>query len=134
MGAPQLDTGERGQLVLSPTNLEAVREHLFSCPQDSIFFERLTVEENLAFYARLKGVPSAQVADHVRAKLEQLGLADKAREEVKNLSGGMKRKLCVITAFMGVSHSDDEQPERDCLDIIFLDEYGTSIFALAGND
>jgi ABC-2 type transport system ATP-binding protein len=71
---------------------------------------RLTVRENLAFFAGLGGEdPSTLRADHDRL-LELLGLADRADTPVKELSRGMKQKVSLASTLA-----------RD-VDIVFLDE------------
>ena len=54
---------------------------------------RLTVRENLAFFAGLQGIdPKTRRAEH-DAIIETLGLEAKADEPVRNLSRGMKQKV-----------------------------------------
>ena len=133
MGARRLDDGGRDPLTLSPQSLEAVREHLFLCPQSDVFFDTLTVEEHLHFYAELRGIPAHRVAAHALQKLEQLGLGEKARERVKDLSGGQKRKLCVALALMGLENlppafpGGPSLPPPDCRDILALDEPSSGV-------
>lgn len=43
------------------------------CPQFSILWESLTVEEHLLFYARLKGVTSSDESSHVQVIFLSVG-------------------------------------------------------------
>lgn len=48
---------------------------------------RLTVEEHIYFYARLKGCSRSQVKIEMDQMIEDVGLAHKRKELAKNLSG-----------------------------------------------
>ncbi|GKZ13443.1 ABC transporter ATP-binding protein [Haladaptatus sp. T7] len=54
---------------------------------------RLTVRENLDYFASLQGIHPKTVRDQHDELLEQLRLTDKANEVVKDLSRGMKQKV-----------------------------------------
>jgi len=69
-------------------------------------YERMSARDNLAFSARLYGVPQKRV-DEI---LEQLNLAERARDSVKKLSSGMKQRLLIARALL---HSPQ---------VLFLDE------------
>ena len=64
---------------------------------------RLTVEEHIWFYARLKGLSEEQVKGEIEHILQDTGLAHKRRSRTSTLSGGMQRKLSVALAFVGGS-------------------------------
>ena len=71
---------------------------------------RLTVRENLAFFARLSGTELADVQEQHQRLLEQFDLAESADKPVSALSRGMKQKASLISTLA-------RQP-----DIAFLDE------------
>jgi len=71
---------------------------------------RLTVRENLRFFAGLGGRKPAAMADRHDQLLDQLGLAGKADTPVNDLSRGMKQKVSLACTLA-----------RD-VDIAFLDE------------
>ncbi|MEE6209477.1 ABC transporter ATP-binding protein [Salarchaeum sp. III] len=56
---------------------------------------RLTVRENLAFFAGLHGIDPRTRTDRHEAILDTLGLTEKADEPAKNLSRGMKQKVAL---------------------------------------
>jgi ABC-2 type transport system ATP-binding protein len=58
---------------------------------------RLTVRENLRYFATIGGVDPDSVADRHDRLLEQLDLADKADEPVRDLSRGMKQKVSLAS-------------------------------------
>jgi ABC-2 type transport system ATP-binding protein len=69
-------------------------------------YERLSARDNLNFSARLYGVPKRRV-DEV---LSLVGLRDRARDQVKKYSNGMKQRLLIARALL-------HEPK-----ILFLDE------------
>ena len=73
------------------------------CPQHDVLFDRLTVEEHLWFFAKLKNCPSHRVKREVDRMIECIGLADKRHAQIRALSGGMKRKLSVGIALISDS-------------------------------
>ncbi|GMS93235.1 hypothetical protein PENTCL1PPCAC_15410, partial [Pristionchus entomophagus] len=80
----------------------AARQSLVGfCPQYNPIFPRLTVNEHLDFFARLKGV--VEWREEGAKLLELLLLTDKAKTLSSKLSGGMKRKLCIAMALIGNS-------------------------------
>ncbi|XP_076463176.1 phospholipid-transporting ATPase ABCA1-like isoform X2 [Babylonia areolata] len=87
------------------TSIDEIRQSLGMCPQHNVLFELLTVEEHIWFYARLKGMPEADVKREMTQMIKDVGLPHKRREMSRNLSGGMKRKLSVAIAFVGGSRT-----------------------------
>lgn len=85
--------------------MDVIRKSLGMCPQYNVLFDRLTVEEHLWFYARLKGVPIADVKEEAEKMIIDLSLPEKRRSLIDTLSGGMKRKLSVAIAFVGGSRT-----------------------------
>ncbi len=62
-------------------------------PQELAIYPDLNARENLQFFARLYGMSSATAKTRVDEVLGVIGLADRAREQTKNFSGGMQRRL-----------------------------------------
>jgi ABC-2 type transport system ATP-binding protein len=54
---------------------------------------KLTAAENLRHQGRLYGLRGRDLEQRIAAALEQLGLADRARERVERLSGGLARRI-----------------------------------------
>lgn len=70
----------------------------------------LTVLENLDIHGRLYGMTGGQRHERSKILLEYVELADRADDFVKNLSGGLKRRLMIARALM-------HEPQ-----LLFLDE------------
>jgi ABC-2 type transport system ATP-binding protein len=71
---------------------------------------RLTVRENLRYFATIGGVDPDSVADRHERLLERLGLTEKADVAVRKLSRGMKQKVSLASTLAGGA------------DVVFLDE------------
>nr|XP_014349979.1 PREDICTED: ATP-binding cassette sub-family A member 1-like isoform X1 [Latimeria chalumnae] len=85
------------------TEIDSIRKNMGMCPQHNVLFDQLTVEEHIYFYARLKGKSTKEVKEEIDFMIEDVGLPHKRKDMVKNLSGGMQRKLSVAIAFVGGS-------------------------------
>jgi len=62
-------------------------------PQDLAIYPDLSGRENLMFFARLYGMPTSQAKRRTDEVLTLTGLADRAGDQTKQYSGGMKRRL-----------------------------------------
>ncbi|MFB6119421.1 ABC transporter ATP-binding protein [Halosegnis sp.] len=71
---------------------------------------RLTVRENLRYFATISGVTPASVAARHDRLLTRFGLAEKADTPVRDLSRGMKQKVSLASVLAGGA------------DLVFLDE------------
>ncbi|XP_060886982.1 phospholipid-transporting ATPase ABCA1-like [Labrus mixtus] len=85
------------------TDMDSIRKYLGMCPQHNVLFNELTVEEHIYFYSRLKGRSRDEVKIEMDQMIKDVGLPHKRHDLVKNLSGGMQRKLSVAIAFVGGS-------------------------------
>ncbi|XP_073662950.1 ATP-binding cassette sub-family A member 2 isoform X2 [Tursiops truncatus] len=87
------------------TEMDEIRKNLGMCPQHNVLFDRLTVEEHLWFYSRLKSMAQGEIRKEMDKMIEDLELSNKRHSLVQTLSGGMKRKLSVAIAFVGGSRA-----------------------------
>ncbi|MCG8401256.1 MAG: ATP-binding cassette domain-containing protein [Firmicutes bacterium] len=72
---------------------DRVRRSIGMVFQDPSLDERLTARENLFFHAMLYNVDRRLFRQRMREVLEMVELADRAGDQVKLFSGGMKRRL-----------------------------------------
>ncbi|XP_053276075.1 ATP-binding cassette sub-family A member 2 isoform X1 [Pleuronectes platessa] len=87
------------------TDMERIRQNLGMCPQHNVLFDKLSVEEHLWFYSRLKGMAEEDIRKEMDKMIVDLELSNKRHSLVQTLSGGMKRKLSVAIAFVGGSRA-----------------------------
>uniref|UniRef100_A0A8R1DX91 ABC transporter domain-containing protein n=1 Tax=Caenorhabditis japonica TaxID=281687 RepID=A0A8R1DX91_CAEJA len=73
------------------------------CPQTNPLYDQLTVGEHLYLVHGLKGANREEFQEEMQRLLKDVNLDFKEKEKSKNLSGGMKRKLCVCMALIGDS-------------------------------
>ena len=77
----------------APADSAAARNSLGWIPQELALYPRLTCSENLQSFGRYHGLGGAPLEEAVARCLGWATLTDRASELVKNLSGGMKRRL-----------------------------------------
>jgi len=70
-----------------------VRETLGIVPQDIALYEELSGRENLHFWGGLYGLAGKRLRAEADRVLELVGLTDRAKDPVREYSGGMKRRL-----------------------------------------
>jgi len=81
-------------------NPEKIREIIGVCPQNYTSDLELTAYHNLEFYGKLENVPDDVLPGRIWELLEMAGLSDRAHMPVSTFSGGMKRKLEIVRAFI----------------------------------
>ncbi|WP_457093146.1 ABC transporter ATP-binding protein [Microvirga sp. P5_D2] len=60
----------------------------------------LTVMDNLAYHAALRGLSPAKGLKRASIELERLGIAERARDKVRALSGGLRRRVEIARALL----------------------------------
>ena len=81
-------------------NFNQISSIIGYCPQYDAIFSYLTVEENLKFFARLKGVKLKYLDQLVKAMISEMALEQYTHKTVGRLSGGNKRKLSVAVSLL----------------------------------
>ncbi len=87
-----------------------LRERIGYMPQSFALYPRLTVEENLRYVAGLYGLSPQERGGRIAALLDLMDLTDARAALAANLSGGMRRRVALISALL---HTPD---------LIFVDE------------
>jgi ABC-2 type transport system ATP-binding protein len=77
----------------APADSIAARNALGWIPQELALYPRLACRENLEAFGRYHGLDGVALGDAATRCLRWATLTDRAAELVKNLSGGMKRRL-----------------------------------------
>lgn len=84
-------------------DLDFIRQIIGFCPQESILFPFMTVQEHLEFFGKLKGLSGRELKIDTDQLVEDIDLVDKRNCLSSALSGGMKRKLSLGIALCGDS-------------------------------
>jgi lipooligosaccharide transport system ATP-binding protein len=108
--------GELRILDMDPRRQGAdIRARLGVVPQADTLDNELTVRENLIIYGRYFGLPRDECARRADELLEFVQLADRGKDLVEPLSGGMKRRLTIARSLIN-------EP-----DVMLLDEPTTGL-------
>ncbi|XP_060629951.2 retinal-specific phospholipid-transporting ATPase ABCA4 isoform X1 [Anolis sagrei] len=97
------------------TRISDVHQNMGYCPQFDAIDDLLTGREHLRLYARLRGVPAAEVERVAEWGIQKLGLLAYADQLAGTYSGGNKRKLSTAIALIG------------CPPLVLLDEPTTGM-------
>lgn len=81
-------------------NPEKIRSIIGVCPQNSTLDVELTAYDNLEFYGKLVNVDDRVLDSRIWELLMMAELTDRAHMKVQTLSGGMRRKLEIVRAFI----------------------------------
>jgi ABC-2 type transport system ATP-binding protein len=93
------DSGHGQVLGLDfPAEAERIKRQTGYMTQRFSLYEDLTIEENLAFVARVYSLD--RVHERVGDTLDKLGLGDRRKQLAGNLSGGWKQRLALAAAVM----------------------------------
>jgi ABC-2 type transport system ATP-binding protein len=99
-----------------------VRRRIGFLPENPYFYDNLTAEELLHYFASLFGVPAAQRAARVDSLLDQVGLGAERRMRLRKYSKGMVQRVGIAQALVN-------QPE-----VLFLDEPMSGLDPLGRRD
>jgi ABC-2 type transport system ATP-binding protein len=100
----------------------AVRRHVGVVFQSQSLDKALTVEENLRAQGHLHGMHGAPLRDRMEHAMTQLGLADRRRDLVESLSGGLRRRVEIAKALL-------HRPQ-----VLLMDEASTGLDPAARRD
>ena len=88
------DAGKIRIAGLSPeADRDVVRHKLGFVPQSVALYPSLSALQNLELFGRVHGIAKREVRDACMRALAEVGLVERARDPVRALSGGMKRRL-----------------------------------------
>ena len=92
-----------GRILIDGVDVEGVPP--FKRPTNTVFqsyalFPHLSVEDNVAFGLRRKGVAKEEVRRRVLEELERVGLAAEAKRKPRQLSGGQQQRVALARALI----------------------------------
>ena len=100
----QLLKADAGQVQLMGHSMSEqsanVRARIGYCAQESALYPDLFPQENIQFFARLYGVPSAERNARVAELMERFGLVPYAGTRAGMLSGGWQQRLSLAVALV----------------------------------
>jgi ABC-2 type transport system ATP-binding protein len=106
-------------VVREPSGVRALIGYL---PEAFQFYDDMSVECYLEFFARAYGLDPESTGGRIADFLERLGLQEKRRSRIRELSRGMKQRLGVAKSFL-------HDPE-----VVFLDEPASGLDPVARTD
>jgi spermidine/putrescine transport system ATP-binding protein len=94
-----------GEILIDGTNVAGLPP--FRRPTNTVFqsyalFPHLSVEENVAFGLRRRGVDKAEVRRRVATELDRVGLAPEAKRKPRQLSGGQQQRVALARALVNL--------------------------------
>ncbi|MBM7604135.1 ABC-2 type transport system ATP-binding protein [Metabacillus crassostreae] len=82
------------------TKRKEIKKIVGIVPQDIALYPMLNAIDNLKFFGELYGIKGQTLKDRVNELLSLVGLAERAKEPIKNYSGGMKRRINIAAALI----------------------------------
>ena len=83
-----------------PGDTLAVRRAIGVVPQEIALYDSLSARQNLEFWGRLYDMRGKELTRRIDEVLDQVGLADRAKDKVTTFSGGMKRRINIAAGLL----------------------------------
>lgn len=87
-------------ICYSEGNYEAIKRKTGYLPQEIDLYPNLTVQECLEYMGDLSGIPKQVLKERIRYYLEKTSLSEHRKKKMKQLSGGMKRRVGLVQALL----------------------------------
>jgi ABC-2 type transport system ATP-binding protein len=118
--APTSGSAVVAGIPLGPARGADIRQHISIMPEAPGLYRRLTVTENLEFFARLYGLPRR--AERITEALAAVGLSDRADDLAGSLSKGLRQRAALARTLLN-------DPA-----VMFLDEPTSGLDPVAAHD
>lgn len=79
---------------------EVIRQKIGYLPQELNLYPGLSVQDCLEYLGELSGIPQEECKNRIRYYLEKTGLTNHRKKKMRQLSGGMKRRVGLIQALL----------------------------------
>ena len=83
------------------TDLRKIREITNVCPQFDILWPELTITDHLKLIHEIKGIKPSLMSESLDKLISAVNLQKSKNDMIKNLSGGMKRRVSIAIATIG---------------------------------
>lgn len=87
-------------MLYSEGNFEKIQRKIGYLPQELDLYPGLSVQECLEYMGDLSGIPRQVCKERIQYYLEETNLSGQRRKKMKQLSGGMKRRVGLIQALL----------------------------------
>ena len=118
--APTAGSAVVAGLPLGPARAAEIRQRISIMPEAPGLYRRLTVTENLEYFARLYGLPGREA--RITEALEAVGLSDRAHDLTGSLSKGLRQRAALARSLVN-------DPE-----VMFLDEPTSGLDPVASHE
>lgn len=81
-------------------NYPKIQQKIGYLPQEIDLYPGLTIQECLEYMGDLSGIPRKECKERIRYYLEKTGLSQHRKKKIKQLSGGMKRRVGLVQALL----------------------------------
>lgn len=98
--APTSGTVTLDGISYSEENYQKIQRKIGYLPQEIDLYPNLTVQECLEYMGSLSGVPKQVCKERIRTLLEKTSLTEHHKKKIRQLSGGMKRRVGLIQALL----------------------------------
>jgi ABC-2 type transport system ATP-binding protein len=115
-------TSGRAQILGRPVGDVATRRHIGYLPENPAFYDYLTAEELLLYFAQLFGYDAADRRKRVDTLLDRVGIGRERRFQLRKFSKGMIQRVGIAQALLN-------DPE-----LVFLDEPMSGLDPLGRRD
>ena len=115
-------TSGRAEVLGRPVGDVATRRRIGFLPENPSFYDYLTAEELLTYYAQLLGVPAADRRTRITRLLDRMQVGRERRFQLRKFSKGMIQRIGIAQALLN-------DPE-----VIFLDEPMSGLDPLGRRD
>jgi ABC-2 type transport system ATP-binding protein len=93
-------TGGTAKILGMDIDDPRVKAQIGFLPEQPYFYDHLTAQELLTYYAQLSGVPARERSRRVQEMLERVGLTDAARTQLRKYSKGMLQRVGLAQAIL----------------------------------
>lgn len=87
-------------MLYSEGNYEKIQRKIGYLPQEIDLYPSLTVQECLEYMGDLSGISKPACKERIQYYLEKTSLSEHRRKKLKQLSGGMKRRVGLVQALL----------------------------------